>query len=153
MTGGRVARVRKYIGDESFMLTYGDGVSDVDISALVSSHKKSGKLATLTAVQTTGKFGALKIDEGSTIRAFEEKPHGDGAWINGGFFVLEPGIFDYIKEGDTTIWERSPLEGLARDGQLNAYKHNGFWKPMDTLRDRYELEDRWMKNRSSWKKW
>ena len=152
MTGGRVARVRKYLGEEPFMLTYGDGVSDVDISSLVSFHKKSGKLATLTAVQTVGKFGALKIDNVSSISAFEEKPHGDGAWINGGFFVLEPGIFDYIKEGDSTIWERSPLEGLARDGQLNAYKHNGFWKPMDTLRDRYELEDMWVKNKAPWKK-
>ncbi len=153
MTGGRIERVRKYIGNETFMLTYGDGVSDIDISSLLSNHKKSGKLATLTAVQTTGKFGALKIDDGSAIRAFEEKPHGDGAWINGGFFVLEPGIFDYIKSGDETIWERTPLENLARDSELNAYKHDGFWKPMDTLRDRFELDDMLANNKAPWKNW
>ena len=153
MTGGRLARVKKYLNGETFMLTYGDGVSDVDINALVDFHKKSGKLATLTAVQTAGKFGALKIDEGSAIRAFEEKPRGDGAWINGGFFVLEPGIFDYIQQGDATIWEREPLEGIARDGQLGAYKHNGFWKPMDTIRDKFELEDMWTKGKAPWKQW
>ena len=153
MTGGRLARVKKYLNGETFMLTYGDGVSDVDIKALVDFHKKSGKLATLTAVQTAGKFGALKIDDSSAIRAFEEKPRGDGAWINGGFFVLEPGIFDYIQQGDATIWEREPLEGIARDGQLGAYKHNGFWKPMDTIRDKYELEDMWTTGKAPWKKW
>ena len=153
MTGGRLARVKKYLNGETFMLTYGDGVSDVDINALVDFHKKSGKLATLTAVQTAGKFGALKIDDSSAIRAFEEKPRGDGAWINGGFFVLEPGIFDYIQQGDATIWEREPLEGIARDGQLGAYKHNGFWKPMDTIRDKYELEELWAKGKAPWKGW
>lgn len=153
MTGGRLARVRKYINNETFMLTYGDGVSDVDIRALVDYHRQSGKLATLTAVQTAGKFGALKIDDSSMIRAFEEKPRGDGAWINGGFFVLEPGVFDYITQGDATIWEREPLEGIARDGQLGAFKHDGFWKPMDTIRDKYELEDMWTKGKAPWKKW
>jgi len=153
MTGGRVARVKEYIGNESFMLTYGDGVSDVDINKLVDFHKKSGKMATLTAIQTAGKFGALKIEEGDAISAFEEKPRGDGAWINGGFFVLEPGVFSYIKDGDATIWERGPLEGIARDGQLNAYKHEGFWKPMDTLRDKIELEEMWTSGTAPWKKW
>lgn len=153
MTGGRLARVRNYLDNEAFMLTYGDGVCDVDIKDLVEYHKKSGKLATLTAVQTAGKFGSLKIDEASAIRAFEEKPRGDGAWINGGFFVLEPGVFDHINGGDSTIWEREPLEALARDGQLGAYKHSGFWKPMDTLRDKIELEDMWGKGKAPWKKW
>ena len=153
MTGGRIARVKEYIGNEPFMLTYGDGLSDVDVGALVEFHKKSGKLATLTAVQTSGKFGALLIDENYGIKSFQEKPKGDGAWINGGFFVLEPGIFEHIKDGDATIWERGPLESIAAEGLLNAYKHDGFWKPMDTLRDKIELEDMWNSGRALWKKW
>lgn len=153
MTGGRIERVRKYIGNETFMLTYGDGVSDVNISSLIDFHKKRGKLATLTAVQTAGKFGAIKIDESCAISSFEEKPRGDGSWVNGGFFVLEPGIFDYIKSGDETIWERAPLENLARDCELNAYKHDGFWKPMDTLRDRFDLDDMLANKKAPWKKW
>lgn len=152
MTGGRVKRVQKYIGNESFMLTYGDGVSEIDISKLVAFHTQSKRLATLTAVQTGGKFGALGLS-GEKVEAFQEKPKGDGAWINGGFFVLEPQIFDYIKDGDPTIWERGPLEGLAADGQLGAFKHEGFWQPMDTLRDKNELEGLWSKGKAPWKTW
>ncbi|HUX43107.1 MAG TPA: glucose-1-phosphate cytidylyltransferase [Rectinemataceae bacterium] len=153
MTGGRIKRIQPYIGNELFMLTYGDGVSDVDMGALLESHKNSGQLATLTAVQTSGKFGALHIDQDSAIRAFQEKPKGDGAWINGGFFVCEPGVFNYIRDGDETIWERGPLEDLARDGQLGAFKHEGFWQPMDTLRDKNELERLWSGGSSPWKIW
>jgi len=150
MTGGRVKRVHKYIGNEPFMLTYGDGVSDIDISNLVDFHKKGKRLATLTAVQTGGKFGALGLS-GDIIESFQEKPKGDGAWINGGFFVLEPQIFDYIKDGDPTIWERGPLESLAAAGQLDAFKHTGFWQPMDTLRDKNDLEKLWNSGRAPWK--
>lgn len=153
MTGGRIKRIRPYIGDEPFMLTYGDGVSDIDINALIAEHKNSGRLATLTAVQPSGKFGALDLADGNRIASFQEKPKGDGAWINGGFFVCEPGIFDYIREGDSTIWERGPLEGLARDGRLGAYKHEGFWQPMDTLRDKNELERLWASGEAPWKLW
>lgn len=151
-TGGRIKRVSEYL-DGPFMLTYGDGVSDVNIGALIDDHKKSGKAATLTAVQTAGRFGALDIDGSGKVGAFQEKPKGDGAWINGGFFVLEPEVLDFIKEGDATIFERSPLESLAREGKLNAYKHSGFWKPMDTLRDRTELEQMWASDKAPWKKW
>jgi len=153
MTGGRIKRVQPLIGKESFMLTYGDGVSNVDIRALLENHGKSGQLATLTAVQPSGRFGALHIDPDSFIRAFQEKPKGDGAWINGGFFVCEPGVFDYIRDGDETIWERGPLEGLARDGRLGAFKHEGFWQPMDTLRDKNELEKLWNGGDAPWKVW
>lgn len=153
MTGGRIKRVQPFIGDEPFLLTYGDGVSNVNINALVDFHKKSKKIATLTAVQPSGKFGALVIDSHSTITQFQEKPKGDGAWINGGFFVCEPDVFNYIKSGDETIWERQPLEDLARDKQLGAYKHDGFWQPMDTLRDKNELEKLWQSNNAPWKVW
>ena len=152
MTGGRVKRARKYVGNETFMLTYGDGVGDINIPELLDFHRKQGKLATLTAVQPSGRFGALKIDTGGTVRAFAEKPDGDGAWINGGFFVFEPGVFDYI-EGDETMLERAPLERLARDGQLAAFRHEGFWRPMDTLRDKNELELLWNNGRAPWKTW
>jgi len=152
MTGGRVKRIQKYIGNETFLLTYGDGVANIDIASLVEFHKKNGKLATLTAIQPSGRFGALGID-GERIDSFQEKPKGDGSWINGGFFVLEPEVFEYIKEGDATIWERTPLEGLAKNGQLNAYKHSGFWQPMDTLRDKHELENLWVKDKAPWKVW
>jgi len=150
MTGGRIKRVQPYIGNEPFMLTYGDGVSDIDIKALLAEHKRSGRLATLTAVQPSGKFGALDMAKGDKIQSFHEKPKGDGAWINGGFFVCEPGVFDYIRDGDATIWERNPLEGLALDGQLGAYKHEGFWQPMDTLRDKNELEKHWAGGQAPW---
>ncbi len=153
MTGGRIKKIQSYIGNEPFMLTYGDGVSNIDIPMLIEHHNKSGRLATLTAVQPSGKFGALQITDTDQIASFMEKPQGDGAWINGGFFVCEPQMFDYIKEGDATIWERGPLEGAARDGMLHAYKHTGFWKPMDTLRDKLELNDMWDSNKAPWKVW
>jgi len=153
MTGGRIKRIQNYIGNETFMLTYGDGVSDVNLKELVNFHKTNKKLATLTAVQPSGKFGAVEIAADCSIQSFKEKPQGDGAWINGGFFVLEPEIFNYITEGDKTIWERAPLENLARDNQLNAFKHSGFWKPMDTLRDKNELNEMWEKHIAPWKVW
>ena len=152
MTGGRIKRIQPYIGNETFMLTYGDGVSDVNIHDLVEFHKKNGRYATLTAVQPSGKFGVLEIDQKNDVHAFQEKPKGDGAWINGGFFVLEPQIFNYIKQGDETVWEREPLENLAKDNQLSAFKHEGFWHPMDTLRDKNELESLWNANNAPWKK-
>ena len=153
MTGGRLKKAQEYVGNEPFMLTYGDGVSDVDIKKLVDFHKTSGKLVTLTAIQPSGKFGAINIEESGSISSFTEKPQGDGAWINGGFFVLEPKAFDYITEGDTTIWEKSPLEKLAQDNQLGAYKHKGFWKPMDTLRDKIELTEMWQNKVAPWASW
>ena len=154
MTGGRIKRIQSFVKNEPFMLTYGDGVSDVNINALIKFHQQSGKYATLTAVQPSGKFGAINLDQAGEVISFHEKPKGDSAWINGGFFVLEPQIFNYLKEGeDTTIWERSPMEELAKDKQLNAFKHNGFWKPMDTLRDKSELENFWNTDNAPWKLW
>ena len=153
MTGGRIKRVQDYIGNETFMLTYGDGVSDVDIADLVEKHKAHGKALTMTAVQPEGRFGALVLDENDKVLSFREKPQGDGAWINGGFFVCEPKVLDYIAEGDKTVFERSPLENLARDGELYAYKHQGFWKPMDTLRDMNQLNQFWAENNAKWKIW
>ena len=153
MTGGRIKRIQRFVGDEPFMLTYGDGVSDVNIRSLLEFHKQNKRLATLTAVQPSGKFGALSIDNKNAVIQFQEKPKGDGAWINGGFFVCEPRIFDYIRSGDETIWERQPLEDLSSDGQLGAYKHEGFWHPMDTLRDKNELERLWASGNAPWKVW
>jgi glucose-1-phosphate cytidylyltransferase len=150
-TGGRLRRVAKYVGDETFCFTYGDGVSDVDLTALVAFHRRQGRLATLTSVQPQGRFGALDI-EGGRITRFEEKPQGDGTWVNGGFFVLEPQVLSYI-EGDATPWEREPLEALAREGQLSAWTHRGFWQPMDTLRDKMKLEDLWQRGVAPWKTW
>jgi glucose-1-phosphate cytidylyltransferase len=152
LTGGRIKRIEQYINNETFMLTYGDGVSDVNLKELEMYHKINGKYATLTSVQPSGRFGSLILDENDKVSAFQEKLKGDGAWINGGFFVLEPNIFKYIKD-DLTIWEREPLENLAKDGQLTAYKHKGFWKPMDTLRDKIELEEMWNNKLSKWKLW
>ncbi|MDJ1472928.1 glucose-1-phosphate cytidylyltransferase [Cytophagaceae bacterium DM2B3-1] len=155
MTGGRLKRVEEYVGNSSFCLTYGDGVSNVNITELVEYHKKGNKLATLTAVQQPGRFGAFTLtDEDTSIHSFKEKPTGDGGapWINGGFFVLEPGIFKYLKD-DTTIWEREPMEKLAEDGQLQAYRHTGFWQPMDTLRDKVVLEEMWHQKKAPWKVW
>lgn len=152
MTGGRVKRAQKYLESDTFLLTYGDGVSDVDLAKLVDFHKKNNKTMTLTSVQPEGRFGALEL-EGDLIKKFAEKPKGDGAWINGGFFVCEPKIFDYIKEGDSTILERSPLEALAKNNELVAYKHEGFWKPMDTLRDKVQLEQLWADKKAPWKVW
>lgn len=151
MTGGRLKRVRGYLGDEDFCMTYGDGVSDVDIRGLIAFHRAHGKPATLTAVQPPGRFGALGLD-GDRVTAFEEKPYGDGGWINGGFFVLSPRTIDTI-EGDDTPWERRPLETLADEGSLVAYRHRGFWQAMDTLRDKNQLEELWASGRAPWKVW
>ncbi len=152
MTGGRIKRIQPHVGNEPFMLTYGDGVGDVNIGELVKFHKEGNKLLTVTAVQPSGKFGALNIDEGESVNDFLEKPKGDGAWINAGFFVCQPEVFDYLN-GDSTIWEKEPLEKIASGGQMRAYKHHGFWKPMDTLRDKVELEEDWVKNKAKWKIW
>ena len=152
-TGGRLKRVAPYLGGERFMMTYGDGVADVDLRALVAFHEAHGKLATVTAVQPPGRFGALDLaDDGEMVRSFVEKPSGDGAWMNGGFFVLEPAVLDYV-DGDETLWEKEPLERLAADGQLAAYRHGGFWQPMDTLRDKRILEELWDSGRAPWKTW
>ncbi|AEF82575.1 glucose-1-phosphate cytidylyltransferase [Leadbettera azotonutricia] len=153
MTGGRIKRIQKYIGSEPFMLTYGDGVANINIAELLEYHKKNRRLATLTAVLPTGKFGALEIAEDDRILSFIEKPHGDGSWVNGGFFVLQPEVFEYITEEDATVFERKPLENLAREGQLQSYKHSGFWKPMDTLRDKIELQALWETGNAPWKVW
>jgi glucose-1-phosphate cytidylyltransferase len=151
-TGGRLKRVRQYVeNDEAFCFTYGDGVSDIDITASIAFHKAHGKLATMTAVQPPGRFGALDLD-GDAITAFKEKPQGDGNWINGGYFVLSPKVIDYITE-DGTYWERDPLERLAAERQLNAYQHSGFWQPMDTLRDKVALEELWQSGHAPWKRW
>jgi glucose-1-phosphate cytidylyltransferase len=140
MTGGRLKRVRQFVGDESFCFTYGDGLSDVAIDELTAFHRQHGKLATLTAIQPPGRWGTIELGAGGAVGRFQEKPAGDGAWINGGFFVCEPGVIDYIKE-DSSIWEREPMEKICADGQMMVYKHEGFWKPMDTLRDKMELEN------------
>jgi glucose-1-phosphate cytidylyltransferase len=152
-TGGRLLHARDYLCMEKFMLTYGDGVSDVNIPELIKCHEKAGKLVTLTSVQPGGRFGAIEISGDGAVESFKEKPTGDGAWINGGFFVMEPGVFDYLTDGDATILERKPLERLAETGQLNAYKHTGFWRPMDTLRDKHELTDMWAKGTAPWALW
>ena len=152
LTGGRVKRVKDYIGDETFMLTYGAGVSDVNISELLDFHKKGGKLATMTAIQPGGRFGTLDIDDSSIIRHFAEKRKEDGGWINGGYMVLEPEILDYI-EGDQTIFERDPLERLSEEGQLQAYKYDGFWQCMDTMRDKLYLEELLEQGTAPWKVW
>jgi glucose-1-phosphate cytidylyltransferase len=153
MTGGRLKRVREYVGDETFCFTYGDGVSDVNVAALVDFHRRQGVKATLTATQPPGRFGALTLgSEQTKVRGFREKPGGDGAWINAGFFVLEPDVFDYIAD-DSTIWERQPMQQLAQDGALAAFKHRGFWQPMDTLRDKLALDDLWTSGRAPWKVW
>lgn len=152
-TGGRLRRIRKYLGDSTFMMTYGDGVSDVKIPELLEFHHRHGKYATITAVQPPGRFGALAFEgDADSVQCFKEKPQGDGAWINGGFFVLEPQVLDYIS-ADDILWEKQPLSGLSRDGQLVAYRHAGFWKPMDTLRDKVELEEQWNKGAAPWKVW
>lgn len=151
MTGGRLLRVKDYIGDETFCFTYGDGVSNVDISKLIEFHKEKDKWATVTAVQPPGRFGAIKMED-TTIISFEEKPQGDGGYINGGFFVLEPSVFDLI-DGDPMIWEREPMERLAEKRQIEAFTHDGFWRPMDTLRDKNHLEDLWESNKAPWKTW
>ena len=153
-TAGRLKRIQKYVGDETFMLTYGDGVSDLNITELVNFHKLHGKMATLTSVQVPGRFGNLEIGENGEVGIFVEKPAGDGMWINGGFFVLEPSIFNYLKgDMDDIQWEKGPLAAIANDNQLAAYKHHGFWKCMDALRDRVELEQLWNEGRAKWRTW
>jgi len=153
MTGGRIKRIQPYINNETFMLTYGDGVGTIDIKQLVKYHQKHGKICTVTSVQPQGRFGALNILQDSSVHSFMEKPKGDGSWINGGYFVCEPQVFDYIENGDSTIWEQGPMESIARNGQMNAFKHDGFWRPMDTLKDKHDLNDMWTENKAPWKIW
>ena len=154
MTGGRILRARDIVGDEPFMLTYGDGVGDIKIDKLIAFHHKHGKAVTMTTVQPEGRFGGVDFNSNDdNVKSFIEKPMGDGGWINAGFFVCEPKVFDYITEGDKTIWERTPLENIAKDGELFGYKHHGFWKPMDTLRDNKQLNDMWDNKTASWKVW
>ena len=150
-TGGRVKRVQKYIENESFMLTYGDGVSDIDLNALLAQHQASGKTATLTGIQPGGRFGVLDVD-GQTVTGFREKDKEDGGWINGGFMLLEPGIFDLLN-GDSCVLEREPMERLAKEGQLGIYRHNGFWQCMDTQRDKTKLEELWQSGNAPWRVW
>jgi glucose-1-phosphate cytidylyltransferase len=152
MTGGRIKRAKTIVGNETFMLTYGDGVGDVNILELLKFHKSHGKAVTVTAAQPEGRFGALDIGENNIVKTFREKPKGDGAWVNAGFFVCEPKVFDYI-EGDNTVFEKEPLQKLAEDGELYAFKHRGFWKPMDTLRDKLELQKLWDSGKAPWKIW
>ncbi|WP_026903749.1 glucose-1-phosphate cytidylyltransferase [Pedobacter glucosidilyticus] len=152
MTGGRIKRIQKYIGNERFLLTYGDGVGNVNIKELVAHHEENKKMVTVTAVQPSGRFGALNLNNEDTVTSFLEKPKGDGAWINGGFFVCESAIFDLIAT-DLTVWEKEPMEQIAAKGEMNAFKHHGYWKPMDTLRDKQELEQEWQSNHAPWKIW
>jgi len=151
MTGGRLRRVRNYVGNEAFCMTYGDGVANIDIGKLIAFHEREGRAATVTAVRPPGRFGAMEVED-AVVRGFREKPRGDGAWINGGFFVLEPRVLDLIA-GDETTWEREPMESLADAGQLAAYRHDGFWQPMDTLRDRNLLQSLWEEGKAPWKLW
>jgi len=150
-TGGRLKRIANYLDGETFCFTYGDGLADIDIAAELAFHRINKTLATMCAVQPPGRFGAIDIT-GNRITRFEEKPSGDGTWINGGYFILEPDVLRYI-DGDDCVWERGPLENLAKDGQLSAYSHNGFWHPMDTLRDKVKLEEFWQANKAPWKVW
>ena len=152
MTGGRIKRVEQYINNETFMMTYGDGVGNIDIDNLMRYHRSHGRLATVTSCMPSGRFGILELGENDIVKSFHEKSTEDGGWVNAGYFVFEPGIIDYI-DGDSTMLEREPLENLARDGQLAAYKHGGFWKPMDTLRDKNELESLWTSGNQPWKVW
>ena len=153
-TAGRLKMVQKYIGDEDFMLTYGDGVADIDIDELLSFHKKHGKIATVTAIQPEARFGGMVLDKDGNVVHFKEKPTGDGKWINGGFFVLKPAVFKYLDgDVDDIMWEDSPMETLANNNQLIAYRHQGFWKCMDAMRDKIELESLWQNNQAKWKTW
>ena len=152
MTGGRIKKIKDYVGNEQFMLTYGDGLANIDINKLIEFHNSNDGLVTVTSVQPIGRFGALDIKKDGKVNKFVEKPLGDGAWINGGFFVCEPQIFDYI-DNDETIWEREPLENMTKEGKVYAYKHYGFWKPMDMLRDKIELEKLWNEGNAPWKIW
>ncbi len=153
MTGGRIKRAQDFIGNEPFMLTYGDGVSDININELIKFHKSHGKGITMTSAQPDGRFGALNIDSDDMVLEFKEKPKGDGSWVNAGFFVCEPKVFDYIVGGDGVVFEQEPLMNLAKDGEVYTYKHNGFWMPMDTLRDKHKLNELWESKKAPWKKW
>jgi glucose-1-phosphate cytidylyltransferase len=153
MTGGRLKRVEKYVGKNTFLVTYGDGLSDINIKDLVRFHRKNGKLATLTAIQSAGRFGVVDIGAKNAVSSFLEKPKGDSGWISGGFFVLEPKVFNYIDNNDTVIWEKEPLEKLSKQGKLCAYKHTGFWGCMDTLRDKINFEKAWQSGTAAWKVW
>tara|TARA_B100000787_G_scaffold29110_1_gene19368 strand:+ start:11174 stop:11947 length:774 start_codon:yes stop_codon:yes gene_type:complete len=153
MTGGRISRAQDFIGDECFMLTYGDGVADINISELIEFHKDHGKAITMTSVQPGGRFGALNIEDNNKVTHFLEKPKGDGGWINAGFFVCESKVFDYILDGDSTVFEEAPLQLLAKDSELFTYKHSGFWKPMDSLKDKNDLNSLWESNEAPWKVW
>jgi glucose-1-phosphate cytidylyltransferase len=153
MTGGRLKRVLEYVGDEDFSFTYGDGLADIDLGALIAFHREQGRLATVTAVQPPGRFGALELsDRADRVERFEEKPHGDRGWTNGGFFILSPEVGNYV-DGDATVWEQEPVQRLAADGQLASYRHAGFWQAMDTLRDRNQLQELWDSGRAPWKMW
>lgn len=153
MTGGRIKRIQPHIGNETFMLTYGDGVSNVNVGELLKYHQSHKKLCTVTSVQPSGRFGALGMGDDFTVNSFLEKPKGDGSWINGGYFVCEPQVFDYIKDGDSTVWEQKPMEQIAADGEMKAFKHDGFWRPMDTLKDKHDLNEMWQKPNIPWKTW
>jgi len=153
MTGGRIKRIQKYVNNEPFMLTYGDGVGDINIAELVEYHKGHGKLCTVTSVQPSGRFGALDLSPENEVRSFLEKPKGDGSWINGGYMVCQPEVFDFIKDGDATVWEQEPMQNIALAGEMNAFKHHGFWRPMDTLKDKHDLNEMWDTNHSPWKIW
>ena len=153
MTGARIKKAQKFIGNEPFMLTYGDGVADIDINDLVKFHKSHGKLMTMTSAQPDGRFGALNISQDNQVLEFKEKPKGDGSWINAGYFVCEPKVFDYIMAGDTVVFEQEPLQNIAKDGELITFKHNGFWKPMDSLKDKNDLNELWDRNKAPWKVW
>ena len=152
-TGGRIKQIQKYIGNEPFMLTYGDGVADINIDSLVAYHKEKGKYITVTAYKPKGKFGSLELDEDGNVQSFTEKPLGDGTWVNAGFFVCQPEVFDYLSGDAHEIFEREPLERLAAEGNMTSFKHTGFWRPMDTLRDNIELNELWNKNLAAWKIW
>jgi glucose-1-phosphate cytidylyltransferase len=153
MTGGRIKRAQDFIGSEPFMLTYGDGVADINISELVKFHQSHGKSMTMTSAQPDGRFGALDIDDNNKVKEFKEKPKGDGSWINAGYFVCEPKVFDYIVDGDSSIFEQESLMNLAKDGEVHTYKHHDFWMPMDTLRDKHKLNELWNLDKAPWRVW
>lgn len=153
MTGARIKKAQKFVGNEPFMLTYGDGVADINIEALLKFHSLHGKAMTMTSAQPDGRFGALDLTDSNQVNAFKEKPKGDGGWVNAGFFVCEPEVFDYIADGDEIVFEQEPLSRLATDGQIYTYKHEGFWKPMDSLKDKNDLNKLWDTNKAPWKKW
>ena len=153
MTGGRIKRAQDFIGSEPFMLTYGDGVADINISELVKFHQSHGKSMTMTSAQPDGRFGALNIDDNNKVKEFKEKPKGDGSWINAGYFVCEPKVFDYIVDGDSSVFEQKPLMNLAKDGEVHTYKHHDFWMPMDTLRDKHKLNELWNSDKAPWRVW